>query len=41
MRASTLALPFGAVPFALPVLGPFVTGVVVLLVGAVSRWLGG
>ena len=40
MRASTLVLAFGAILFVLPVPGTFVAGGLVLLAGALARWLG-
>lgn len=40
MRASTLILLFGAVVFVLPIPGTFVAGALVLLAGALARWLG-
>jgi hypothetical protein len=41
MRASTLALLFGAVLFVLPVPGTFITGALVILAGAIAYWFGG
>ena len=40
MRASTLVLAFGAILFVLPIPGTFVAGSLVLLAGALARWLG-
>jgi hypothetical protein len=40
MRASTLVLAFGAILFVLPIPGTFVAGGLVLLAGAIARWLG-
>jgi hypothetical protein len=40
MQASTLVLVFGAVLFALPIPGTFIAGALVLLAGAIARWLG-
>jgi hypothetical protein len=40
MRASTIVLAFGAILFVLPVPGTFVAGGLVLLAGAIARWLG-
>lgn len=40
MRASTIAIVAGAALFVLPIPGTFVTGALVLLAGAVARWLG-
>ncbi|GAB7093335.1 hypothetical protein JCM30237_04870 [Halolamina litorea] len=40
MKASTLVLVFGAVLFVLPIPGTFVAGALVLLAGALARWLG-
>ncbi|WP_272913174.1 hypothetical protein [Halolamina rubra] len=40
MRASTVVLALGAVLFAIPIPGTFVTGALVLLAGGLSRWLG-
>ena len=40
MRASTLALAFGAILFVLPIPGTFVAGALVLVAGAVARFLG-
>ncbi|WP_272913564.1 hypothetical protein [Halolamina sediminis] len=40
MRASTLVLAFGVFVFVLPIPGTFVAGALVLLAGAVARWLG-
>ena len=40
MRASTLALVFGAVLFALPVPGTFITGALVLVAGSTARYVG-
>lgn len=40
MRASTLVLAFGAVLFVIPFPGTFVAGALVLLAGALARWLG-
>jgi len=40
MRASTVVLALGAVLFAIPIPGTFVTGALVLLAGVLSRWLG-
>ena len=40
VNASTLILAFGALLFVLPIPGTFVGGGLVLLVGALVRWLG-
>jgi hypothetical protein len=40
VRASTLVLALGALLFALPIPGTFIGGGVVLLGGALARWLG-
>ncbi|WP_280663805.1 hypothetical protein [Haloarcula amylovorans] len=40
MKASTLVLVFGALLFVLPIPGTFIAGALVLLAGAVVRWLG-
>jgi len=40
MRASTVALVFGAALFVLPVPGTFVTGELVMLAAGLARWLG-
>jgi hypothetical protein len=40
VRASTVVLAFGALLFALPIPGTFVGGGVVLLAGALVRWVG-
>ncbi|WP_275689381.1 hypothetical protein [Salinigranum salinum] len=40
MQASTLVLAFGALLFVLPIPGTFVGGGLVLLGGALARWLG-
>jgi hypothetical protein len=39
MKTSTITLVFGAVLFVLPIPGTFVTGALVLLVGAFARWM--
>jgi hypothetical protein len=40
MRASTVVLGVGLVLFVVPVPGTFILGGLVLLAGAVARWLG-
>ncbi|SFP59880.1 MULTISPECIES: hypothetical protein [Halolamina] len=40
MRSSTMVLAFGAILFAIPIPGTFVTGALVLLAGGLARWLG-
>lgn len=40
MNASTLVILFGIALFVLPLPGTFVTGALVLLAGALARWLG-
>jgi hypothetical protein len=40
MRASSLALAFGAFLFLLPIPGTFVTGALVLLAGGAARYAG-
>ncbi|MFC7203755.1 hypothetical protein ACFQJC_09525 [Haloferax namakaokahaiae] len=40
MKPSTIVLAFGVALFALPIPGTFVTGALVLLAGALARWLG-
>jgi hypothetical protein len=40
MQLSTIALALGAGLFVLPVPGTFVTGALLLLVGALGRWVG-
>jgi hypothetical protein len=40
MRPSTIVVAFGAGLFVLPIPGTFVAGAVVLLLGALGRWLG-
>lgn len=40
MKASTIALAFGAVLFALPIPGTFITGALILLAALVARYLG-
>jgi hypothetical protein len=40
MRASTLVIAFGIVLFALPIPGTFIAGALVVLAGALARWLG-
>lgn len=40
MKPSTVVLAFGAILFVLPVPGTFIAGALVLLAGALARWLG-
>ncbi len=40
MKPSTMVLAFGAILFVLPVPGTFIAGALVLLAGALARWLG-
>lgn len=40
MKASTIALAFGAVLFALPVPGTFVTGALVIVAASAARYVG-
>ena len=40
MKASTIALAFGAVLFALPVPGTFITGALVIVAASTARFLG-
>ncbi|CQR50003.1 MULTISPECIES: hypothetical protein [Haloferax] len=40
MRPSTLVFAFGGLLFVLPIPGTFIAGALVLLAGAVARWLG-
>lgn len=40
MRVSTLVIAFGAVLFVLPFPGTFIAGALVVLAGALARWLG-
>lgn len=40
MRASTLVIVFGAVLFVLPIPGTYIAGALVILAGALARWLG-
>ncbi|WP_367175986.1 transporter [Haloarcula rubripromontorii] len=40
MRISTIVLLFGVVLFVLPVPGTFIAGGLVLVAGALARWVG-
>lgn len=40
MRASTIAIVFGAVLFALPIPGTFITGALVIVAATTARYLG-
>lgn len=40
MRISTVVLALGVVLFFLPIPGTFIAGALVLIAGAVARWLG-
>lgn len=40
MKASTIALAFGAVLFALPIPGTFITGALVIAAALIARYLG-
>lgn len=40
MKASTIALAFGAILFALPIPGTFITGALVIAAAMAARYLG-